>query len=119
MLSRVSFLKCWDAWTNKNPKNKKTFSKKFKKKISDGQRQRQCFPYECIITRAGCQTNKTSQEANDCATIAPGWLNFYLLLKQIKIDKSLFFLLTSLSSAGTLCGFKKKKALFTGDVAQL
>jgi hypothetical protein len=73
---------------------KKYFPKKIKKKkISDGQRQRQCFPYECIITRAGCQTNKTSQEANDCATIAPGWLNFYLLLKQIKIDKSLFFLI--------------------------
>ncbi len=34
MLSRVSFLKCWDAWTNKNPKNKKKniFQKKSKKK---------------------------------------------------------------------------------------
>jgi hypothetical protein len=60
----------------KSKKQKNIFQKIQKKKISDGQRQRQCFPYECIITRAGWQTNKTSQEANDCATIAPGWLIF-------------------------------------------
>lgn len=56
--------------------------KKKKKKgiyiYSDGQRQRQCFPYECIITRAGWQTNKSSQEADDCATLAPGVLSILI-----------------------------------------